>query len=326
MPLSLHLIREQRDSVELVLVGEIEKREIRAQVDRILRDLGNPEPPLNLADVRALLSLDLQYYSSTDPGLVEELTHRFALIAKKKLPDLGNHLIAALSKSRLCAFWVPESSRILVDSDVPIPKHRWIEAHEITHSVTGWHKGFLLGDNSRTLDPACHAAIEAEANYGAGRLLFLQDKFSLEARALPLSFSSIIDLSRRYKNSIVSTFWRTVEERDPEQPVFGVISIHPRHPDVGEHDGPKPWRYFIRSSAFLTKFASVSADDVFKVVMQQAESRRVGPVVSIDHVFTDVAANEWEFRIVSHSTGHALLTLGYPVQQRSVVVAMHTSL
>lgn len=307
--------------MEQVIVGEIEKRKIRAQVDRILRDLGRPEPPLNLADVRALLSLDLQYYSSTDQGLITELTHRFTLIAKKQLPDLGNHLIAALAKSRLCAFWVPESSRILIDSDVPTPKHRWIEAHEITHSVTDWHKSFLLGDNPQTLDPACRPVIEAEANYGAGRLLFLQDQFSLEARALPLSFTSIIELSRRYTNSIVSTFWRTVEERDPAQAVFGIISIHPRHPNVGEHDGPNPWRYFIRSPAFVTQFASVSADDVFAVVTRQATYRRVGPVFSADHVLTDAIGDDWEFRILSHSTGHALLTLGYPVQRRSIVVA-----
>lgn len=307
--------------MEQLLVGDLEKREIRAQVDRILRDLGRPEPPLILADVRALLSLDLQYYSSTDPGLVAELTHRFTLLAKKGLPDLGNHLIAALAKSRLCAFWVPESSRILVDADVPTPKHRWIEAHEITHSTTSWHKGFLLGDNSQTLDPACHAVIEAEANYGAGRLLFLQDQFSHESRALPLSFRSIIDLSGRYKNSIVSTFWRTVEERDPEQAVFGIISIHPRYPDVGKHNGPKPWRYFIRSSAFIVQFASVSAEDVFAIVTQLATYTRVGPVVSADYVLTDVIGNDWEYCILSYSTGHALLTLGYPVQRRSLVVA-----
>lgn len=305
-----------------VSVGEFEKREIRAQVDRILLDLGHPEPPLNLADVRALLSLDLQYYSSTDPGLIAELTHRFALLAKKQLPDLGNHLVTALAKSRLCAFWIPENSRILIDSDVPTPKHRWIEAHEITHSLTSWHKSFLLGDNSQTLDPTCHAIIEAEANYGAGRLLFLQDQFSLEARALPLSFTSIIDISKRYKNSIVSTFWRIVEERDPEQAVFGIISIHPNHPDVGKHDGSKPWRYFIRSSAFLTQFASVSARDVFAVITQQATYRRTGPIFSADHFFTDVSGDDWEYHILSHSTGHALLTLGYPVRRRSIVVAV----
>ena len=63
--------------------GEIEKRDIRDQVGRILRDLGHPEPPLKLADVRALRSLDLRYYSSADPGLVTELTHRFTLVSAK---------------------------------------------------------------------------------------------------------------------------------------------------------------------------------------------------------------------------------------------------
>jgi len=52
------------------LVGEHEKREVRTHIDRILRDLGQPEPPLHLPDVRALLSRDVQYYSRTDPGLV----------------------------------------------------------------------------------------------------------------------------------------------------------------------------------------------------------------------------------------------------------------
>jgi len=145
------------------LVGELEKKEIRSQIDRILRDLGNPEPPLRLADVRKLLDLDLEYYRSSDPGLVTELTHRFTLFARKTLPDLHLHLASALAKSRLCAFWLPDSSRILIDNDVPEPKHRWIEAHEISHSITEWHKHFLLGDNSHTLDPACHAMIEAEA-------------------------------------------------------------------------------------------------------------------------------------------------------------------
>ncbi len=308
--------------MEQIFVGEIEKRKIRAQVDRILRDIGRTEPPLDLADVRALLSLDLQYYSSTDRGLITELTHRFTILAKKQLPNLGNHLLAALAKSRLCAFWVPESSQILIDSDVPKPKHRWIQAHEITHSVTSWHKSFLFGDNSRTLDPACHAVLEAEANYGAGRLLFLQDQFSLDARSLPLSFTSIIQLAKRYNNSIVSTFWRAVEERDPGQSVFGIISIHPQHPEVGEHDGPMPWRYFIRSSAFITQFASISADEVYAVVTQKATYRRTGPVLSVDIVFTDVTGSDWEFCIQSHSTGHALLTLGYLVKRRAVVVAV----
>ena len=44
--------------------------DIEGQVDKILRGLGYPEPPLNLDDVRALLKLDRQYYSTTNTGWV----------------------------------------------------------------------------------------------------------------------------------------------------------------------------------------------------------------------------------------------------------------
>jgi len=55
-----------------VEVGEFERREIDAQIARILRDLGNPPPPLNLTDVRNLLKIDLTYYKSTDPSFLQE--------------------------------------------------------------------------------------------------------------------------------------------------------------------------------------------------------------------------------------------------------------
>lgn len=300
--------------------GEDEKRAIREQVSRILRDLGNPEPPLKLADVRTLLSLDLHYYSSSDPGLVTEITHRFKLFAQKSIPDIGRHLLTALSKSKLCAFWVPESSRILVDKDTPKPKHRWIEAHEIVHSVTPWHKAFLLGDNAETLDPTCHANLEAEANYGAGRLLFLQDRLSSEARDLTLSFSSIRQLAKRYGNSIVSTFWRAVEERDPTQPVFGVISVHPLHLEIGSHDGLNPWRYFIRSSAFRTQFSTIEPEQVFELIQRHATSRKTGPIFTVTDCICDANGDPWDFQIESFSTGHALLTLGFPRRRAAPIV------
>jgi hypothetical protein len=295
---------------------ENEKRDIREQVERILRDLGNPEPPLKLAEVRTLLSLDLQYYRSSDPGLLAELTHRFTLFARKSIPDLGRHLLSALKKSQLCAFWVPQSSRILVDEDVPKPKHRWIEAHEIIHSVVPWHRDFLLGDNLETVDPACRAILELEANYGAGRLLSLQDRLASEARDLALTFSSIKSLAKRYNNSIVSTFWRAVEDRDPTQPVFGVISIHPRHPDIGAHNGSNPWRYYIRSAAFRTQFSTTGPETVFELISQYASNKRTGPIFSAVHVLPNAIGEDWEFQIESFSTKHALLTFGFPIRRR----------
>ncbi|MFX9158128.1 hypothetical protein ABTN80_21265, partial [Acinetobacter baumannii] len=46
--------------------------DIDAQVVKVLRGLGNPEPPIDLAVVRDLLRLDRQYYSTTDDGLLRE--------------------------------------------------------------------------------------------------------------------------------------------------------------------------------------------------------------------------------------------------------------
>lgn len=301
-------------------VGEYEKRDIRAQVARILRDLGNPDPPIRLDDVRALLSIDLKYYSSADPGIVSELSHRFTLLAKKSIPDVGKRLFSALAKSKLCAFWVPDSAQILLDVDIPAPKHRWIEAHEITHSVTPWHKAFLLGDNRHTLDPACHANLEAEANYGAGTLLFLQDRLSAEARDLPLTFASITHLAKRYGNSIVSTFWRAVEERNPAQPVFGIVSVHPAHTDIGRHDGPYEWRYFVRSAAFQAQFSNLAPDTVYELIRRHATKKRTGPIFSAIDLAADVNGDLWEFQIESFSTGHALLTIGFPLRRLTVIV------
>lgn len=303
-------------------VGEYEKRDIDAQIARILRDLGNPQPPLKLSDVRALLKLDLQYYRSTDPGILTELAHQFTLLARKTIPDIGKHLATALSKSKLNSFWVPTSRRILLDETVPEPKHRWIESHEISHSVTDWHKSFLLGDNHHTIDPICLATIEAEANYGAGRLLFLCDRFASEARDLPANFSSVKELHKRYGNSIVSTFWRLVEARDPMHPVFGMISIHPLFPEIGAHDGEEPWRYFIRSEAFRTQFPSIAPDQVYEVISKHCSNRKRGPIFEATEVIQNAIGDPWEFYIECFSNSYTVLTLGVAKQKRGTVIAL----
>ncbi|MET4349578.1 hypothetical protein [Bradyrhizobium sp. RT9a] len=46
--------------------------DIRAQVARVLRDLGDPEPPLDLGSVIGQLNLDFKYDSSADLSLFDE--------------------------------------------------------------------------------------------------------------------------------------------------------------------------------------------------------------------------------------------------------------
>lgn len=289
-------------------VGEHETRDINDQVDRILRDLGNPEPPLSLAQVRELLRLDLKYYSSTDPGHLQEIKHRLVMAGKQIIARPGL-VLDVIKKANLSALWVPDTKRILIDSDVPKPKHRWIEGHEISHGVIPWHEEFLFGDNRNTLSPACDAIIEAEANYGAGRLLFLGGRFGSEARDTALSFDSIRGLAKQYGNTITSTLWRIVEEREPERAVFGMISAHPRHPEIGKgEDGDIC--YFIRSQRFRDQFSNVRPEEVYALIDKHASCRKSGPVVDAQDALVDADGETYEFRIESFSNSYALLTYG----------------
>src|SRR5688500_4156119 len=95
-------------------IGEIERREIQDHVRRVLRDLGNTEPPLPLSAVRKLLKLDLKYYDGTDKGLIADLAHRAKLFARKTIPDAVKQVRAVIAKSKLLAFWVPDSQRVLI--------------------------------------------------------------------------------------------------------------------------------------------------------------------------------------------------------------------
>ena len=113
-------------------------RDIDAQIDKILRDLGDPEPPLSLDLVRELLRLDRNYYSSTDDGVLREVSHRL-LVAGKQILARPTILFDAIRKFELKALFLPDRKRILIDSTLPDAKQRWSEAHEIGHSVIPWH-------------------------------------------------------------------------------------------------------------------------------------------------------------------------------------------
>lgn len=153
---------------------------------KVLRDLGDPTPPLRLELVRELLRLDLSYYSSADQGIIAESKHRL-IVASKQIMARPSLLWDAIKKLDLKALWIPDRKRILIDKTIPDLKKRWCEAHEIGHSILPWQETVMHGDVSQTLSPTCEEQIEAEANYAAGRLLFLQDQFLEQLFDSPLS-------------------------------------------------------------------------------------------------------------------------------------------
>lgn len=194
-----------------VSLGTRTVADIDGQVAKILRGLGSPEPPIDLRVVRDLLKLDRGYYSATDTGLLKEMFSRLKVGGKQVLmrPTLLADAVRTLS---LKALYLPDQKRILLDKDLPVLKHRWNEAHEIGHDLIPWHTGMMLGDTEQTLTPVCHEIMEAEANYAAGQLLFLGDRFRAEAEASAPSLDLIRELSKGFGNTITSTLWRFAEQ------------------------------------------------------------------------------------------------------------------
>lgn len=306
-----------------VAVGQYETAELRIQVDKVLRGLGMPEPPLRLPDVRELLRLDRQYYSSTDDGALREWVSKVK-IAGRQLIARPALLLDVVRKAELAALWVPDRKRILIDKETPLLKHRWYEAHEIGHSITPWHEEFLFGDSEETLSPMCYEQLEAEANHAAGLLLFLGDRFAREAVDSSATMASVHGLAKRYGNTLTSTLWRFVEEAHDGQPMVGLVDPTRRGDMVSAH---QPRRYCVESPSFKERF-ECSEGLLLGKVATYAQRRRGGPLGKAEIVLADRNGDRHAFRFESFSNGHSALTLAVyarPVRTLVAVVGSRVS-
>src|SRR5258708_22243086 len=109
--------------MKTVYIGDRERRDINVQVEKILRGLGNPEPPLRLEMVRELLRLDRQYYSTRNDGVLREFASRIR-IGAKQLFEQPTLLWDIVKNAQLSALWLPDPRKILLDEDAPKFKRR----------------------------------------------------------------------------------------------------------------------------------------------------------------------------------------------------------
>lgn len=285
------------------------------RVEKILSDLGHPPPPLSLDDVRDLLELDRAYYSSSDEGTLAETIHYLRLAGKQVIRQPWR-LFEVVKKMDLKALWIPKRKQILLDEDLPSTKQRWAEGHEIGHGILPWHEAVLHGDQLRTLSPGCAWMIEEEANYAAGRLLFLRDEFTERLKGGAFELSRLRELSKTFRNSITSTLWRAVEETN--MPAFALVSQHPRT-TLAE----KPVRHFVRSRAFADHFPGTSAMDVFRAASEYCRQGN-GPLGAAERAFDDIDGSSHEFALETFHNTHDSLTLGVHVRERTRLVAPMT--
>ena len=285
-------------------------QDLDSRVERVLAGLGHPEPPLRLEDVRELLKLDLGFYTANDPGMAAEAVNRIR-VASIQIYQRPTLLMDAIRKFSLKALYLPDRKRILLDGDLPAKKHRWNEAHEVGHSLIPWHEDTMLGDNSYTLSPECHEDVEAEANFVAGRLLFLRNRFSEEVRSLEPKISNVQKLHKLYGNTLSTTLYRFVEIEAHSVPLVGMISDHPHASKRSiDYNVGKPCRYFIQSPQFANFFSKVTENWLFSKVSGYCGPQRGGSLGTDEIVIPDDNGKQHIFSFETFYNHYDALTLG----------------
>lgn len=276
-------------------------QDIDQRMSRVLKDLGYSSGTVNLSDMRDLLRLDISYYTADDPSLGAELVHKLKIGANQVIKKTGL-LLQAIKKFNLKALFLPEKKQILIDAQLPDLKKRWSETHEIAHSLIPWHSEYTLGDTRETLSPSCHETIEAEANYGAGRLLFPKAAF-LGMTSSPCNLADLKAIAGHFGNTITSTLWRYVENSD--ELVFGAIGEHPKYPRVGEPQ----IAYLVRSRKFETQFSLVNEAQIFEEIKKYCRYQKTGPLGEAEVVLCDDSGARHVFKAETFSNKYHALTL-----------------
>ena len=288
--------------------------DIAERVDLVLRKLGNPEPPLNLAAVRRLLELDLRFYPTDDNEFSMEAVSKI-MVSRMHVYRRQLLLIEAIRRFDLSALYLSKWRSIFLDPRLPDKKHRWSEAHEIGHTLIPWHGNATFGDNRHTLSPECRRRIESEANFAAARLLFLGDRFGEEARSREPSIDTVLELQGLFGNSITTTLYRLVESAARGRPIVGLITRYPStEPADDSHELATRREHFVRSPAFARHFKGVREDELFKHIAAYCKQDYWGgPLGESELVLADDNGVRHRFRFETFFNHYDALTLGVHV-------------
>jgi Zn-dependent peptidase ImmA (M78 family) len=282
------------------IVPSEEAKAIESRVDRLLKDLGRPKPPVNLVQVRAIQKLDVRYYSLSNPDFLDRMAHKMRVAGKVIAPI---RLWQAFKQMALKAALLPDAKKILIDDDLHDIKKRWAEAHEITHDLLDWHAGYMYGDSEVELLPSCQDMMEAEANLGAGLLLFpryyLDDYLSGKEPLMNVALA----LAEESGNSITAAGWRIAEHAT--RPTFFMVC------DSGTMNDAS-LKHLAVSPTFEQRFGHIQPSQLFTIVKANARRARGGPLGTFTYALRDADGRQHEFVFdVFGIGGLSILAIGY---------------
>jgi len=210
-------------------VGAHTLRRLEAIADRALRDAG----------VLGVLPTPLEALRA--PARVHAVEPISAL--PEPVATAGRRLLGAL--------WFEE--RVMyVDERQSLPRRRFTEAHELVHALCPWHEAVLREDTEDELFRPAVDAVEAEANAGAGLLIFQGSAFAGRAAQAPCSIATALELAREHGASRHATLHHYVQTH-PRTAAMLTVGRFPRR------DGSLPvWRS-VESPAFRRRHGRASA-------------------------------------------------------------------
>jgi uncharacterized protein DUF955 len=113
--------------------------------------------------------------------------------------------------SRLLGAFAFSERRMYVERRQPPARRRFTEAHELVHALCPWHHAALRLDTGAELFGPVRAAIEAEANHGAGLLIFQGRRFRRRLADGPPSLPAALSLAEAHGASAHATLRHYVE-------------------------------------------------------------------------------------------------------------------
>ena len=158
--------------------------------------------------------------------------------------------LETISSRVLGALWF-EERHVFIDKTQSRPRRRFTEAHELTHAICPWHEAVIRLDTHAELFGDAARGLEAEANFGAGQLLFQGRAFADEASRGDRSLTTPFSLATRYGASRQAAAHHFVESHEAAMAML----IAGRWPG---RDGCLPvWRS-IESRAFRRRFGRLA--------------------------------------------------------------------
>lgn len=181
------------------------------------------------------------------PTPIEAVQEVAGITSRLDITELSKtrHAAPAALARILGAFMFSERV-IFIDGDQRRSRVLFTDAHEATHALCPWHEQTLLVDTEDTLFKEIKDQIEAEANYGASRLIFQGDHLMRRALKEQYSIQAPLALADVYGASSTATIRHYVREH----PAAVALVVTGR---FAREDG-LPVFYSEESESFLTRF------------------------------------------------------------------------